>query len=73
MTTREKNISKLKISNGTNCYWLHLGNFKYKLSKDWKSELTLNIENENFKPEWLLNGNQLFRYQLDLIQSKKLV
>jgi hypothetical protein len=57
---KNQNISKLQQ---TNCfitkvkktYYLVIEGTKFKLPSKWKLELQINLYNEHFQPEWLLN------------------
>jgi thiamine pyrophosphokinase len=70
MTIREKNIQKFKLIREANKYLIQIQGFTYPLTnKNWKVELQLNIDNEEFNPIWLLTQGQMFKHSLNVLKN----
>lgn len=74
MTTKEKNVSKLRtsdcyITKGRTRHYLNLDGFKYLLDENWVFTLQMNVDNEHFVPEWLLTTKQQASHSIKLLQK----
>ena len=72
---KNQNISKLQQSNCfitkvKRTYYLVIHGTKFKLPTKWKLELEMNLYNEHFQPEWLLDEPQVGQAMMLQLQSQ---
>jgi len=66
MTTREKNMSNLKIGMIRDKYFIRLGEKYYPLRTNWKKVYANGIDKENWDNTWLLSPRVKLEYDQDV-------
>jgi len=66
MTTREKNMSNLKIGTIKDKYFIRLNEKYYPLRTNWKVVYANGIDKDNWDNTWLLSPRVKLEYELDL-------
>jgi len=66
MTTREKNMSNLKIGTIRDKYFIRLNDKYYPLRLNWKKVYANGIDKDNWDNTWLLSPRVKLEYEQDL-------
>lgn len=65
MTTRERNMSNLKIGTIKDKHFIRLNDKYYPLRTNWKKVFANGIDKENWDNTWLLSPRVKLEYDLD--------